>query len=462
VTFSAVARQAVRKITRAIASAPPSVVLGAAWLVLLVYAYPGFMTQDSADHLREARANFYTDLHPPAMSYLWSVLEYFITGPLLMLVLQSGTFLAGLYLVLRRTFTPRRAAWITAGLFVFPPVFVPFAVIWKDCVMAGFLMLGLAAMFAERRWVRIAGLLALGAATAVRYNAFGATFPIIVLLFEWRTGMHWFKRYAISVVAWLAVTFGSFAFNAAITDREMYPWHSTLALFDIVGTLVHADEELSDEELRTLFDGTDLITKTDILGTMRRLYSPRDFLPIINHKTDAMWGVPINGLVPAPQRQRDAIARAFKEVITSHPFAYVKHRLAVLVEVLCFTRRRPAAAIPPREMRPYHAEQLDLSNTWSRLQRKMSEATWLIYKLTPIFVPWIYLFVSLALLPLTRRHRDMFATIMSGLVFESSLLFLAASPDFRYSHWMIVCTLIAVVSLTARRMRARPATPVAS
>lgn len=438
------------------------VVLGVAWLILLVYAYPGFMTQDSSDHLREARVGVYTDSHPPAMSFLWAVLEWFIAGPLLMLILQSGTFLAGLYVVLRRTFAPRKAAWIAGALFIFPPVMVPFAVIWKDCVMAGFLMLGLAAMFSQRRWIRIAGLLALGAATAVRYNAFGATFPIVVLLFEWRTGMHWFKRYAISVVAWLAVTFGSFAFNAAITDHKMHPWHSTLALFDIVGTLVHADQEFTDDQLRVLLDGTELITKQNILGTMRKLYSPRDFLPIINHKTDAMWGVPIWGLVPAPEPQRDAIGRAFTEIITTYPFAYVKHRLAVLVEVLCFTRRRPAAAITGRDLRADHVQMLSLSNTWSRLQRKMSEATVLIYKLTPIFVPWIYLFISLALLPMTRRHRDMFATIMSGLVFESSLLFLAASPDYRYSHWMIICTLIAVVTLTARRMRTAAPTPAAS
>ncbi len=436
--------------------------LGAAWLVLLVYAFPGLMTQDSADHLREARSGFYTDSHPPALSFLWSFVEYFITGPFLMLVLQSGTFLAGLYLVLRRTFTSRRAAWIAGLVFVFPPVLVPFAVIWKDCVMAGFLMLGLAAMFAQRRWVRIAGLLALGAATAVRYNAFGATFPVIVLLFEWRTGMHWLKRYAISIVAWLAVTLGSFAFNAAITDRHMYPWHSTLALFDIVGTIVHADEDFSDDQLRDLFTGTDLITKSDIYGTMRRLYSPRDFLPIINHRTDAMWGVPISGLVPAPEPQRDAIARAWTEVVTSYPLAYVKHRFAVLVEVLCLTRSRPAAAIIGRDRRADIAEALDLSNTWSRLQRRMSQTTMRIFQLTPIFVPWIYLVVALVLLPLTRRHRDLFATLASGLVFESSLVFLAASPDYRYSHWMIICTLIAVVTLTARRMRAPPPTSAAS
>jgi len=54
---------------------------------------------------------------------------------------------------------------------------------------------------------------------------------------------------------------------------------------------------------------------------------------------------------------------------------------------------------------------------------------------------------------LTRKHRDMFALLISGLLFESSLLVLAASPDYRYSHWMVICTAIGMIVLTARRYR---------
>ena len=94
-------------------------------------------------------------------------------------------------------------------------------------------------------------------------------------------------------------------------------------------------------------------------------------------------------------------------------------------------------------------------------------AVWTLLKATLVGVLFLWLrvawprvredqlqrFAWLVLLPLARRNRAVLATILSGLVFESSLLFLAASPDYRYSHWMIVCTLIAVVELTARRMR---------
>src|SRR5690606_2997765 len=110
-----------------------------------------------------------------------------------------------------------------------------------------------------------------------------------------RPGLHWLKRYAIALAAWLAITFAAFALNAAITDHEMHPWQSSLALYDIVGTLAHLDEDIPDAELRAVFEGTDLLTKENIHAQIRKLYTPRDFLPIINHATDAMWAVPIWG-----------------------------------------------------------------------------------------------------------------------------------------------------------------------
>lgn len=456
-TAARAVRQIAARGTRAIGAASPRLVLFASWLVLIVYAYPGLMTLDSLDHLAEARSGVYTDSHPPAISVVWKLADFIVAGPFGMLVIQSGMFLLGLYAVLRRTLAPKPAAWAAGLLFVFPPVMMPLAVIWKDSVMAGFLLLGLAAMASPRRWIRVAGLVALGAATAIRYNAFGATFPIVVLMFEWRIGLHWFKRYALALAAWLGVTFGAFAFNAAITDHAMHPWPSTLALYDIVGTLAHVDEDLSDDELRALFDGTQLRITERIHPHIRSIYSTRNYLPIIVHPTDAMWSTPFRGQYPAPPAQRAAISRAFVDVVTRYPAAYAAHRLHVMAEVLAFTSHDPAGTVIDRDVldksEPLSrmAGELEVATTWSKLQRGMTLLIRWVDQRIPIFVPWIYFVISLALLPLARRYRPVLSMIASGLAFEATLLFLAASPDYRYSHWMIVCTLIAVVELTARR-----------
>lgn len=47
-------RAAVRRSWTRIVEARPVVILLVAWAILLLYAFPGQMTQDSYDHLREA------------------------------------------------------------------------------------------------------------------------------------------------------------------------------------------------------------------------------------------------------------------------------------------------------------------------------------------------------------------------------------------------------------------------
>lgn len=442
-----------RRILRGIAAAPPWAVLAVAWGYLLVYAFPGVMTQDSFDHLREARDRLYSDAHPPAIDLLWSITDYAIAGPFGMLAIQSASFLGGLYLLFRRTFGERGAAWAAAAVYVLPPVMVPFAVIWKDPLMAGFLMLGAGALLSARRGVRVAGLLAIAAATAVRYNAIGATFPLVVLLFEWRPGLPRLRRHVIATAAWLAVTLGAFWGNAAITDREMHTW-TVFAVYDIAGTLAFVDGELPDAELEAHLAGTDLLVHRGIHAAIRRLYKPTDVLPIINDPVEALWGLPINGYVPAPEAQRDGIARAWKATIAAWPRAYVAHRLAVMKEVLGLGGSEASGAIARRDYQwSGYVHELGLGTGWSKLQRKLTRVYRLLVRATPLFSVWMYLAIALALLPLARRHRDVLALLLSGLGLEATLLPLAASPDYRYSHWLVICTVVAAIALGARRYR---------
>jgi hypothetical protein len=318
--------------------------------------------------------------------------------------------------------------------------------------MTGFTMLGIAALLSARRGVRIGGLLAMFAATAVRYNAAAATLPLVVLLFEWRPGLPWLKRYAISTAAWLAVTLGAFRFNAALTDHQMHTW-TVFAVFDIAGTLACADGELSDAELEAHLAGTDLLVHRDIHAAIRRLYRPTDVLPIINDK-EALWGLPINGYVPAPVAQRDAIARAWRETITSRPLAYLEHRLSVMYEVLGLGAAEASGAIARRDYTwPENVHQLGLGTGWSKLQRKLTKHYRFLVRATPLFSVWMYLVIAIALLPLALRQRDMLALLLSGLGLEASLLLSAASPDYRYSHWLVICAIVAAIILGARRHR---------
>lgn len=428
-------------------------ILVAGWTLGLIYAFPGLMSIDSMDQLLEARAHVYTDHHPPSMQAFWRLVDMVVPGPTGMLVLQTAAFVAGSFLLLHRVLSPRRAAVVTSAIFLFPPVLCPLSVIWKDCLMASALLLAISALLAERRAWRVAGLVLMVGASAVRYNGFAATFAPVILLFAWRDGMRAAKRYALAAAAWVAVTLAAFAIDAALTDVHMHLWQSSLAVSDIAGTLTNVDGTLSDAELRDLLDGTQLKVDHDIHAAIRALYVPYDYSSLIDGPGH-LWDLPVYGKTPAPPSQRDAITRAFWDVVTSHPAAYLRHRLDVMLATLAITSEHGTTVITHAAQHPAYVRALDLDPASNWLQRKLERTIKRIAKRTPLFHPWLYVALALVLLALVRTRLEL-AVLLSGLGLEASLFPLSPGPDFRYSHWLVVCVLIAGVMVIARRVGSR-------
>jgi hypothetical protein len=429
-------------------------ILAAAWLVFVLYAYPGIMSIDSFDQLQEARAWFFTDSHPPAMAALWGAIDHVVPGPFGLLAIQSACLVAGLFLILRRALAPIVAAACTSVVFLFPPIAAPMAVIWKDCLMAGFLVLGLGLVLDDRRGPRIAGLVALMLGTAMRYNAFAATLPLIVLLFEWRPGQRALVRYGTAVAAWIAITAAALGINSLLADRKMYFWASSFALVDIVGTLTMLDDDLPDSELQPLLAPTEIHVDHDFHEVIRTKYTPGDFSNVLGAPPN-LWSMPINGTTPAPLPQVEAVTHAWRELVPAHPGAYLKYRFDTFAEVLGLRDKLHGTTIIPRSWQ----QKLLLDSygigehapLFGRVGERL--ALWAA-RGTPLFRPWIYACLALALLWMARRHRDVLALLLSGLAMEGSLLFLAVTPDYRYSHWLVVCTGLGLVLLVARRARA--------
>jgi len=456
----------------------PFTILAIGWVIGIIYAYPGVMTLDGNDQLHQGRTDFYTDGHPPAMAWMWRYVDAVIAGPFGMLVIQTVTFVAGIYLILRRAIAPRRAAVATVVIFLFPPVLSPMAAIWKDCIMAGFFVLGIALLLEDRRWVRVVGAVCLMVGTSVRYNALAATLPVLVLLLRWYDATTWKRRLAswgIATGAWIAITALPLAFNIALTDQKMYVWQSSLAVLDIAGTIAHVDEPMTDDELRAELADTQVLVDHDIQAAIRARYVAWDFDPLL---TDGgLWKLPIEGTTPAPESQRDGIARAFWNLALDHPGAYLRHRLECFSAALGIHNRGGTSKLVRTHHNQYFGmlQAQKLATGWSPVQNVMQGGVIWTARHTPFFKAWCWAVIALCLLPLCRRqrprvtdrsvaasepHRDVLAILLSGLGLEATLFPLAPSPDFRYSHWMVVCTLIAIVMLTARRMREPPREPL--
>jgi hypothetical protein len=430
----------------------PAAILACGLGLFVLYAFPGLMTIDSCDQLAEARAGIYSDAHPPAMAVLWRWIDRVHAGPTGMLVIQGAVFLAGGFLILRRVMRPVLAAVAASLVLLVPPVIPTMAVVWKDCLMAAFLLLGAGLLLDPRRAWRIAGLVALTYATAVRYNAPAATLPLVVLLFELAPAPSALRRYAIAAAAWVAVTVVAFGCNRALSSRSLDYWTSSTAVGDIVGTLRHVDREIPDAEMRELLAGCPLAVTADIHARMRTLYRPWNFYHLVAPGPSQVFVLPLDGT--SPPADRAAMAAAWRRVIARYPGAYLEHRWATSKEVLGVTRRVPfGAAIAHEDQPALYIRQLGLDpGTPSTLQAQLHRKNrWLTFK-TRLLRPYLYVLLALLLLPMCRGNRDAFALLVSGLVMEASLFPTAQTPDLRYSHWAMVCSLVAAILLFARRV----------
>jgi hypothetical protein len=420
-------------------------ILGIGWLAFLAIGFPGLVTRDSVDQLAEARSGFFTDPHPPLMSFIWRYVDMIVAGPLGMFVLQTGMLLAGLHLVFRRVLRPRTAALCALGVLWFPPISTPMMVVWKDAPMAGACMLSFGLLLGGTRRKQVAGLAVLTLGVALRYNALALALPMVVLLFEWRPGMRARSRYAIAVAAWLGVALAVQGINSLLTDRKMHFWSSTLAVMDIAGSICYESRPYSDAELEQLFAGTDLRVHSNIEATMCELFETSSPFRL-THPERGLWDLPTSGTIPAPPSRRDAIARVWLDVVPSRPVGYFKYRISVFQRVLAIVTPpwSPVPARVPRVARyaPHMLTDLGLATSHDNaVQAGYTAAlTWLADH-TPLFRPWLYLALALGLLAVVRRRAPL-ALLLSGLAMQGSLLLVAMSPDYRYSHWLVLTTIV--------------------
>ena len=439
----------------------PRLILAIGWCLFMVHAYPGRMTRDSFDQLTQARTGVFADDHPPLMQAIVWVTDIFVAGPFGVVILQTAMFLVGTYLLLARVMRARVAALVALAVLMLPPVASVMVVMWKDPLMAGALMLAVPLVITERRRTRLLGLALAVVATGVRFNALAATFGVVVVLFEWNP-LPRLKRYALALAVWVAVTATAFGINTMITSRETHFFESSL-LDDLVGTLYFVEGDRSDAELRELFAGMSLRVDRDIHASLRRAY-----------RSDTMLWYMIGdnrlfdlGLVdekPLTVEVRAKIMAAWKQVVFGNFGAYLRYRTDRFRVVLGL-ERDGETVWSKDHLIVTHVYQdtatmfgFGVSTTSSQLQQTIDEV-WDDLSHTWLFRPWIYMALTLVLLVLGRRNAVVIALLLSGLGIEMSLFFLAHSPDYRYSHWMICATIVAAILVFADRLRGRNPRP---
>src|SRR5688572_28518775 len=142
-------------------------------LLVCIGFYPGYMTSDSLQQLREARSGTFTTWHPPLMAFVWRQFDRVVPGPIGMVVFHTLMFGAGLALFFNRRLGLIPIALVTLS----PPVLGHLATVWKDVGMFCALVLAVG-LYARGKpgWA----LVPLFYACCVRHNAMLAVVPLVL------------------------------------------------------------------------------------------------------------------------------------------------------------------------------------------------------------------------------------------------------------------------------------------
>jgi hypothetical protein len=421
------------------------VILVAGWVWFLIYGYPGYMSYDSAYELAQARhLEKMNDWHPPVFSILWRYTDALVAGPFPMLVIQSTVFLLGVRALLRRVLPGRAGAVVTVVLLLAPQTVVVLGVIWKDALMAGCLVAGIACLFSQRRPWRIAGYGFIFLATALRYNSAAATLPIILFQFGWMGTMPKWRRLALASALWVGIALAALLVNNHFVEERKYPWQTSVATIDIAGVIRYAPHLDNDQLLRDT-PGVPWHKTDKIQIRVRTWYHPESSFLTVTTEPGQIFDY------PSTDEQRAALTAAWKKLVFRYPFAYARHRLAVFDAQM----RVDSGHVWGEFTDPVYIDVLGHRAVHSTMQQAWLDAMmWL--EGTIVFRTSFYFLIALALLPLCRRDRLAKVLLASGLVYELGLLVAAPAVGYRYSQWLVECTMLAAVMLFVRRYRGDP------
>ncbi|HEX2686020.1 MAG TPA: hypothetical protein VHN14_05355 [Kofleriaceae bacterium] len=430
----------------------PAAILGVVWGLFVAYSWPGFMTWDSVNQLIQARSGNYGNWHPPIMARLWSLLDAIIAGPALMLILQTSLFLVGLYHVLRRYAAPVRAAVASALVFLFPPVFAPLSVIWKDSLMAAVLLCAVAGLTAPARLPRLAGWLALVAVAALRHNAPILIVPLTAMLVPPAAHGPAWRRRALGAALGIAVSLAGLLVSRALTRVDEHPFANMIAMPDLAAVIATSGP-MTDAEVGTLTEGVPLVGPPGIQVRLRALGADDG-----DYEAISLGDQRVFDLVTT-DAQASGMVRAWRRALTAHPGTYLAHRAQLLREVLGFTRTRSLPYVTPLsenrvvlgyagEVRSYSEVQRAVARLLRRISRNI------------MFWPMLYFVLGIGLVVILWRDPLQRGLLMGALGYELTLFFLSpGGQEYRYSHWMITCVVIATVVRILGVLRAPGATP---
>ncbi len=414
------------------------------FLFSVVIFYPGAFSNDPVWQWDQAVKHSYSTWHPILMAVIWHYLgKIFGIGAFFMFNQLLYWFSMALFVDM---VLGRRLRYL--ALAFFPPTLIMSIDVWKDVACMNGLLLSvgffLAWLKAKNKWYIVLAVLSLLYASLVRTNGFIPSAALIAMaVFFFGTWRIWGRLCAafLGAVLFCALMMGSQtllirAFNAKV-DHVL----PSLLVWDIAGTYINAGIRkpqplsvplTSDERSEKWLDS----------------YGPRDQNTVNLCKIDYKR---------VDDEVTKAIAKDWFAVVTEHPKAYLKHRLAVVKLLWSW---QPKVYYPYQSYGQNHRMGKDYlpGPVGDKLFSRMHQVFHMMEKCRLVHV-WVWMLISLgSVIFVIFRGIGKGASALqtaggivatSGLANAISLFFISPAADYRYVIWTVLAGLLSLVLITA-------------
>jgi hypothetical protein len=413
----------------------------------IIALYPGYPTNDATFVYGYIHDWQLGDWQSPLMTMVWWLIDPIDPGPGSMFLLIVTLYWLGFGVVALTV--ARRSAGLALAvplLGLAPPAFMLLSMIWRDILFSGVWLLAAAIVYAVAdrtgplRWlVQALALVLVGFGILLRPNAIAAA-PLLIAYAIWPARFEW-KRTALMFVPALIAGYGlvHLVYYEILHVKRENPLHSVM-VFDLGGITYFAKQNQ--------FPVTWSADETALLTTS--CYEPQHW--------DSYWTLdPCKFVMARLERPDDVIfgsqrlVDAWTHAVTTHPLAYLQHRLTVLWTFLALpnlTLELYKLTLPDETALAHNRYFLALLPLHDALKSTLLYRVGLWLLLGVAIVGWAW--------PSRRTPSGAFAIscAAAGIFYVMTFGLLAVATDFRYAHWAVVADLAALVpALLAGRER---------
>lgn len=416
-------------------------------VVSLAAFYPGAMTWDSLDQLRQARAGEYTDWQPPTMAFVWSLLLHLSDGPGGMLIFHV-TLLWATALILYKWCV--REKYRFGILFLLVPI-LPWVLnfqftIWKDVGMA-------------YSW---------GLAVALCiYFKDQEKFPIPIAILVMALFMYG------SLVRSNSLSAGVFLMPfLAMSIFKTHTLKSTvifIILGGIITVLLHLSAGALLQAKKT--NPVSYVMFDDVMALkLRGIDVPVSFLTLQEENTikhcEYLSVHEMGAAFCISDEKFTSIAREHYPELKAAWLTSVPHNISVyaLFRLNAFLNLIRSPSLPPYYYTEFNVKEqpfnIDSGNrASSKVEQVVKEYTQSSAELSPsLFKPYFWMIISTAIIlcfSLNRafRRTSLWMLPMSGMTYTLAYLPITPAEDFRYVYWLSFITTLSVFALVNIRFQ---------